>query len=338
MTIVTRRVDVQHLSEMVDLHVSGIPEEFREGTRDELLKKNTSGTISLHHSRIVLDDRQITGWLFVEASLDSSWHFHPPVVSEAIADSAKRKGIRTALLTDVRNDFDHCGGWIAQTLLSKDQADESRLLHDCGFPVLTELLFMERETDLKLPVQLVHNTWQSESWSETRRERFATALEKTYEGTRDCPELNRCRSGEQALLSHELSGRFDPRHWRLYLQDGNDAGIALLSAHSDEPESKSEQRVWEIVYLGVAAPHRHRGLAQQMLADLLNMARDGGADEVMLGVDVRNEPAIRLYKQFGFHPFDQRKVHALLREPAAQADFSEIRMSLGNKRGLDFKP
>ncbi|MBC8290335.1 MAG: GNAT family N-acetyltransferase [Planctomycetes bacterium] len=317
MTIATRRVGFRRLSEIIDLHVARLPSELRSETRDELLRKNKCGLIDLGHSRIVVERKRIIAWLLVEKHADSSWHFHLPETDSGDQKSLESEQIRRRLLTDLRADFDDGRGWIAQSLLTQDQVHDADLLSECGFYALTGLQFMTRVSD-RDPPAVPTGDWQVESWTQERDGQFAAAIERTYEGTRDCPELNGSRTGQQALTSHTLSGIFDPKLWRVYSHNGDDVGIALLSPHSDNSgtdsaESKSEQQVWEIVYVGVAALHRNRGLAKRMLADMLQLAREGGASEVMLGVDVRNEPAIRLYEQFGFRLFDRRRVHARLR-------------------------
>lgn len=316
MTIETRRVGYRRLSELVDLHVASLPEDLQNETRDELLRRNKCGLVDLSRSRLVLESSRTVAWLVVEKLPDESWHFHPPEVASGDSSPETKESLRQCLLIDMREDFDSNPGWIAQTLLCESKTNDADLLAKCGFPELTQLRFLTRVSNEEIPASPA-GTWQFETWTQQNDEQFARAIERTYEGTQDCPELNGSRTGEQALTSHTLSGSFDPKLWRVYSQDGEDVGIALLSPHSDSTQDSSEgssdQRVWEIVYLGVAASHRNRGLAKRMLADMLQLAHDGGADEVMLGVDIRNEPAIRLYEQFGFRSFDNRKVHARLR-------------------------
>jgi ribosomal protein S18 acetylase RimI-like enzyme len=53
----------------------------------------------------------------------------------------------------------------------------------------------------------------------------------------------------------------------------------------------------------VTAEHeRRRGHARVVVAGLLRVARELGAREAYLQVDAANEPARRLYRQFGFVP------------------------------------
>jgi len=312
----SQRVDQRRLREAVDLHVSGFPVESRDERRSELLRNSRCGLISLEHSRILLRDSQVVACLLVEKQQDSSWHFHLPVFEKPMG-SDTRQPLKQALFAGLCEDFDQSEAWIAQGLISTEPGDDASVLSRSGFPALTDLLFMERSSHQELPVQTGSEFQQSETWTDSSEKVFAAVIESTYEGTRDCPELNGFRTGRHALASHRLSGDFDPGLWRLYSQGGNSSGIALINPHSDGPDSCSRS-VWEIVYIGVARAFRNRGLGRQMLSDLLDTARAGGAAEVILGVDIRNEPAIRLYEQFGFQEYDRRRVHVRLRSRADQ--------------------
>ncbi|MFP6765816.1 MAG: N-acetyltransferase [Planctomycetaceae bacterium] len=311
MTLQTQRVDHRRLREAVDLHTSGLPDEFREETRSELLRHSRSGTTSFDHSRIVLSDSKVVACLLVERQRDSTWHFHLPVFAKCLESDTVQQ-LKQSLCAGLCEDFNQSDAWIAQTLISPDQSDDAIVLGETGFPVLTDLLFMGRPCHREIPDQTGSKTWPFETWSDTSEDLFAAIMESTYEGTRDCPELNGFRTGRHALRSHSLSGCFDPQLWRLYSDGCNAAGIALINPHSDGPELRSRS-VWEIVYIGVARAFRNQGLGRRMLADLLASACVGDAAEVILGVDIRNAPAIRLYEQFGFQEFDRRRVHVRLR-------------------------
>lgn len=56
-----------------------------------------------------------------------------------------------------------------------------------------------------------------------------------------------------------------------------------------------------IMSLAVSATHRRRGLATEILASALRWARTRSARTAWLQVTAGNEPAIALYRRFGFH-------------------------------------
>lgn len=63
----------------------------------------------------------------------------------------------------------------------------------------------------------------------------------------------------------------------------------------------------EIMDVGVAKAFQRRGVASRLLARLIDSARGRGARRVLLEVAVNNNPAIALYRRFGFEPIGLRK-------------------------------
>ena len=58
---------------------------------------------------------------------------------------------------------------------------------------------------------------------------------------------------------------------------------------------------WEVVYLGLTPAARGRGLGRAVIRHALEPARSH-APILELAVDLRNTPAVRLYRSTGFHP------------------------------------
>ena len=56
----------------------------------------------------------------------------------------------------------------------------------------------------------------------------------------------------------------------------------------------------EITNVMITPMYRGRGIARQMLTDLLDRGRKLGADDFTLEVRAGNEPAIKLYESLGF--------------------------------------
>ena len=61
--------------------------------------------------------------------------------------------------------------------------------------------------------------------------------------------------------------------------------------------------------LMVAASHRRRGIGRALLEQAVAWARDAGVSKLELHVFPWNEPALRLYEQFGFEREGLRKQH-----------------------------
>lgn len=128
---------------------------------------------------------------------------------------------------------------------------------------------------------------------EPDREALIEALERSYDGTLDCPGLCGLRSTADVLDSHRATGRWDARHWRLVFLHNRPRGCLLLT-HCPDHDGV------ELVYLGLSKDLRGRGLARRLLFFGLSAIAHVDADHVACAVDTRNAPALRLYKGLGF--------------------------------------
>ena len=107
----------------------------------------------------------------------------------------------------------------------------------------------------------------------------------------------------------EVAFRFMSELWdddvdasRVAVVDGDPAGIAKLAIRGD--------RGW-IAGVGVAVPHRGKGLGEQLMRAVIEGARARGLREIWLEVLVQNEPAIRLYEKLGFGTVRELEVWTL---------------------------
>lgn len=84
----------------------------------------------------------------------------------------------------------------------------------------------------------------------------------------------------------------DPRHHiAVALRDGQVVGFgsAFHYVHPDKPATLF------INEIGVAGPHRKRGLARALMDELLRRARHLGCKSAWVGTELENVPARRLY-------------------------------------------
>ncbi|MFK7759504.1 MAG: GNAT family N-acetyltransferase [Phycisphaerales bacterium] len=136
------------------------------------------------------------------------------------------------------------------------------------------------------------------------------ALERSYEGTLDCPELCGLRSMEDVLASHHSTGEFDPSRWWLLLKDDSPVGCCLLT-HCPANDSV------ELVYLGICPSMQGQGLGKKILTHALKSLKLSDAvAEVTCAVDRRNIPASKVYETLGFKRFDARCGFVRLITPA----------------------
>ncbi|HMB05564.1 MAG TPA: GNAT family N-acetyltransferase, partial [Isosphaeraceae bacterium] len=193
---------------------------------------------------------------------------------------------------------------IAQALLDESAPRQAAVdLAGGGMLHVTDLVYLERPTADPLEVRPELPTLAWRPYGAEAEAEFRAILQATYSDSRDMPELEGIRSLDDIMASHRAGGRFDPSRWRLGRVPGEpEAGaVVLLSALPD-------RAAWEVAYLGLTPAARGRGLGRAALAHALELARPL-TPRLELAVDLRNEPATRLYRAAGFSPFDRRAVH-----------------------------
>ncbi|MGD0899924.1 MAG: GNAT family N-acetyltransferase [Thermoguttaceae bacterium] len=141
-----------------------------------------------------------------------------------------------------------------------------------------------------------------EPWSAAEHGRLSSIVEATYAETLDCPALDGIRNVEDVLAGYRLTGVFDPRRWLIVRRKGMDVGCLILA---DFPV----QDTWELVYMGVVREARGRGWGRQIARRAQWMAGLSGRLRLVLAVDARNTPALKMYAAAGFQEWDQRSVY-----------------------------
>ena len=69
---------------------------------------------------------------------------------------------------------------------------------------------------------------------------------------------------------------------------------------------------WELVYMGLVPSARGYGYGEQITRKAMWQARQGGAEKLVLAVDLANSPALAMYARAGFISWDRRQVFARL--------------------------
>ena len=199
----------------------------------------------------------------------------------------------------------HC----AQSLLEPDAVAKRALLEQVGFARLAPLVYLERDATYPWvePPQPGKAEWLRYG-AHTHAE-FAATVQATYEDSRDCPELTGLRPIDDILAAHQAGGRFDPALWELARIDGQPAACLLLSPLVRAP-------LLEVVYMGVVPAFRRRGIGRILLRRAFEQCRATGARQLTVVVDDRNEPAKRLYAQFGLQAVARRDAYLYRWKPA----------------------
>jgi ribosomal protein S18 acetylase RimI-like enzyme len=278
------------------------PDECRISVKD-VLRSLSGGRIVQHGLLVAWRDERLVGSILYAVQRDRTAFVWPPRTPAGDTDRA----IQDALVRTLLRGVDKAAAWIAQALLDPAARDDADALDRNGFRHLTDLLFRVHTLGgLSLPAETgadARPEMEIVTYEPDRDdERFARLLERTYVGTRDCPEVGERRTGADALLSHRMSGDFDPARWKLYRVAGKDAGVVLLNAHPDHA-------AWEVVYVGVAHDCRGLGLCRRMMTDALVAAKQAGQSALLLAVDSRNDYASKVYDALGFVETDRKGVH-----------------------------
>jgi mycothiol synthase len=305
------------LNEALRLQMQVFSESERSSRIEQLLESERRKLVSLDNCLICRSGSRIAGVLLLVSQSDGTVYVWPAETFGGLHPEDDSE-IRRALYEEATRVIDAPEIWIGQSLLETDQEDQSHELAQNGFPRLTDLVFLNRSVETHGEDSLssdasISELWSSEPFDEaTNGSDFAALVEQTYESTCDCPELNGTRDGRESLESHRQAGSHSADLWRLFRHEGQPAGLLLLTEHPPEA-------VWEVVYFGVAPQFRGMGFGKRILEAGIGLAQKSGILEIVLAVDVRNAPAMRLYEQLKFTQFDRRIVHARLRKTRGDA-------------------
>jgi ribosomal protein S18 acetylase RimI-like enzyme len=192
---------------------------------------------------------------------------------------------------------------LAQVLVDPNEPFERLAFLSGGFADLAALSYLERPVPRGRMDENVKVTWPAgvelHTYADSLRLDLVAILDASYEHTLDCPELRGLRHTEDSLAGHLAGGLQNPQLWTLLRVDGRWAGALLLNP------SAGHQSI-ELVYLGLAAWARNRGLGWRLLRHGLELVRGRPERVINLAVDEANTPAIALYRREGFRPVLRR--------------------------------
>lgn len=212
---------------------------------------------------------------------------------------------------------------LAQALVEPHDLLQLGAFDRAGMTRIATLSYLERPIGPRAMERLSGSTLQPQSWPADvlvspcgalrrddptcadERAALIEALERTYVDTLDCPALAGLRRGEDVLEGHIHSGRFEPELWTILRfargpLAGQIAGMCLVNG-SALPRGGAGASV-ELVYLGLVPEARGRGLGALLLDRALRLVRGRSERSMVLAVDERNAPAMRLYERAGFRP------------------------------------
>jgi mycothiol synthase len=191
---------------------------------------------------------------------------------------------------------------LAQALLAPAERTLGGSLERNGFEHITHLWYLQHELEIPIQWLTCPARLDFQPYDSSTAATFHETLWRTYDGTRDCPEVNGVRTIDEVIVGHQAQGRYDPDRWWLATFEGRPVGVTLLI---ELPESGA----WDLSYMGIVPEARRQGFAREMLLRALFEARAADVVNVILSVDKRNQPAWNLYRSVGFEPFDRREVY-----------------------------
>jgi len=180
-----------------------------------------------------------------------------------------------------------------QSLIGHRQQADADALVEAGFGRLAELMYMRR--DLARPIDspdVAGLTWRS--CQPMDRAELGRVIAGTYERSLDCPALAGLRGTDDVLESHKASGIWRPDFWWIARLFGRSAGCVLVNDSASNPGDMN------LVYMGVGAPFRGRGLGRAMLLRVMRQAEARHRRFMRLVVDASNPSARKIYEKEGF--------------------------------------
>ncbi|MBL8866469.1 MAG: GNAT family N-acetyltransferase [Planctomycetia bacterium] len=191
---------------------------------------------------------------------------------------------------------------VIQSLVRSVERPRAAALERAGFRAITSLAFLSREcrgADANHRPERLHLRPMA-----AYDDAFVTMLLRTYDGTLDVPELNGTRTPEEILAGYHANGP-SVRWWLEW--EGETVGLLLLGVPSDDPTV-------ELSYVGLVPEARSRGLGREAIDIALAEAARLARQAVQLNVDVRNEPALRIYRDRFFRTDDLRELYLRVSE------------------------
>jgi ribosomal protein S18 acetylase RimI-like enzyme len=247
-----------------------------------------------------ISDGSVAGAILVQSLVGKAGALWPPQVDSTVAGADR---LEDELLQRAVEHLRTCGSIVIQAVLSAEEESSADVLISAGFTRPTELVYLKHDLNLSEGPIWQRRQLQLVPYAEDLTHQFHHVLANTYQQTQDFPELNGRRTLEDILAGLKATGFDASRAWLAFDSDAA-AGVLVLNVASSGS--------WELAYVGIVPQLRGRGLGTELVRHAIAATKKGGAHELILSVDVRNVPALRLYQSLEFEPFDRRAVYLLL--------------------------
>ncbi len=216
----------------------------------------------------------------------------------AVADEPRET--LSELMLHVADDLANRGVQLAQALLATDHGADVEVLRAAGFGHASELLYLVSLAGA-FPTSRPQDGLEFVPYVQHEHGRLATMVERTYEGSRDFPSLDKVRDIADVLAGYRAIGKFDPGLWSIACARAADVGCLLLT---DDPGKNT----CELLYMGIVPSARGRGYGVALARFAQWLTGQAGRERLTAAVDAANGPAISAYAAAGFTCWDRRSV------------------------------
>jgi ribosomal protein S18 acetylase RimI-like enzyme len=240
-------------------------------------------------------ERLIVGMcLWVPAPGRTAMLFGPALSDFPEAAAATQQAVIEAL-TDAKA----AGVVLVQAMMEPSDAAGKTVFAAAGLTQLATLTYMERRPPVTVPEFVLPSEFTLAAYDKATHPLYREAIERSYEGTLDCPALSGMRDLDDVIEGHKAVGPFDPNLWGVLLRSSKPMGCLLLS-------EIPARRALELVYLGLTPEARGQGLGRILMQRVLAIASRRAFEVATLAVDAANGPALRLYRRCGYTSVAQR--------------------------------
>jgi ribosomal protein S18 acetylase RimI-like enzyme len=226
-----------------------------------------------------------------------------PQLTHAAADER----LTGKLTQAVAGALDIAGVEMTQTLVSDRSASITPALESAGFRYLAELLYLAAESSSISSELPNRERLEFVAYDDSHRPRLVDLLERTYLDSRDCAAMNGKRQMDDVLDGYRATGVYRPANWLIVRSGERDVGVLLLA---EEPAAGH----CELIYMGLVPEARGQGLGVEIARHGVRLAKQAGAERVVLAVDAVNGPAVAMYEMAGFTMWDRRTVYVRYRD------------------------
>jgi mycothiol synthase len=278
----------------LELVLREVPHERRAAYVGRLMEAARGGRLEMEGLLIAQRGTEVVGAVWAQRQPGRVASVWPAATREpqaiACADALLAEAVTWLGRSDVR---------VAQALVAPDAEEQAARFERHGFAPMAELLSM-MSLAAQFPTSAPRSSLRLESAPGEDDSRLAAVVERTYEGTLDCPRLNGVREVRDVLAGYRACGAFDPAQWFIVCREKRDVGCLLLTDHPDEDQ-------WEIVYAGLVPEERGVGSGLALARHAQWLARQAGRSRLVLAVDAGNVPAVATYTSADFVIWDRRR-------------------------------